>query len=101
MEFNINSPSAVTDSDLSRPGVPARHRTDESDDVRLATYPSRIDLSAREQGLSYLIRLIQSTPDIREEKVAKIQRALKNSIYAVNARQIADKIIDGNPFDKV
>jgi flagellar biosynthesis anti-sigma factor FlgM len=94
MEFDSNNPSAVADSDVYGPGIhPMPHRSQVPDDGSPATDPGPIELFARDREISHLIELIQSTPDIREEKVSKIQRAIESGTYRVSAEQIADKII--------
>jgi flagellar biosynthesis anti-sigma factor FlgM len=63
--------------------------------------PAWVNHSVSDQEISHLIKLIQSTPGIRGEKVAKIQRAIQNGTYSATAEQIADKIIDGNLIAEV
>ncbi|HTY60972.1 MAG TPA: flagellar biosynthesis anti-sigma factor FlgM [Acidobacteriota bacterium] len=65
------------------------------------TDSDRLDLSVRSREVSHLNELIQSTPDIRADKVAQAQRALENGTYNVNAEKIAEKIVKGNLLDEV
>jgi flagellar biosynthesis anti-sigma factor FlgM len=102
MEFDSNNPSAVADSDVYGPVIhPMPHRSRMPDDGSPAADPGRIELFVRDREVSHLIELIQSAPDIREEKVLKIQRAIESGTYRVSAGQIADKIIGGNLVDNV
>jgi negative regulator of flagellin synthesis FlgM len=61
----------------------------------------RLEISARSREISHLNELIQSTPDIREEKVAAVRREIESGTYNVKAEKIAEKIIGGNLLDEV
>jgi negative regulator of flagellin synthesis FlgM len=61
----------------------------------------RLEISARSREISHLNELIQSTPDVREEKVEQIRRELEGGTYNVQAEKIAEKIIGGNLLDEV
>jgi negative regulator of flagellin synthesis FlgM len=61
----------------------------------------RLEISARSREISHLNELIQSTPDVREEKVEQIRRELEGGTYNVKAEKIAEKIIGGNLLDEV
>lgn len=39
-------------------------------------------------------KIIEETPDIREEKVARLREAIRNGTYVVDSCKIAEKIID-------
>lgn len=38
-------------------------------------------------------KILEETPDIREEKVAELRNAIKNGTYVVNSKKIAEKLI--------
>jgi flagellar biosynthesis anti-sigma factor FlgM len=61
----------------------------------------RLELSVRSRGIAHLNDLIQSTPDIRGDKVEKARRDLGNGTYNVKAEKIAEKILRGNRLDEV
>jgi len=61
----------------------------------------RLELSVRSREISHLEELIQSTPDIREDRVNQIRNALDSGTYNVKAEKIAEKIIGGNLLDEV
>ena len=79
--------------------MPNRSRI--SDHGSTATRPHPISIRGRDNEILHLIELVQSTPDIREEKVALIQREVENDTYSAIAEQIVDKIISGNLIDRV
>jgi flagellar biosynthesis anti-sigma factor FlgM len=61
----------------------------------------RLELSVQSREVLHLNDLIQSTPDIREEKVEQIGRELQSGTYNVKAEKIAEKIIGGNLLNEV
>ena len=77
------------------------HRSRISDHGSTAIRPGRISIPVRDNEILHLIKLIQSIPDIREEKVALIQREVENNTYSAIAEQIVDKIISGTLVDRV
>jgi len=77
------------------------HRSRISDHGNTAIRTGRISIPIRDNEILHLIKLVQSIPDIREEKVALIQREVENNTYSTIAEQIVDKIISGNLVDRV
>jgi len=61
----------------------------------------RLELSIRGREIQQLDSLIQSSPDVRTEKVEQIRSAIANGTYNVKAEKIADKIISGNLIDQI
>lgn len=65
---------------------------DTSDQVRIST-------RAKEFQRAY--ELIAQAPDIRTEKVAPLQEAIKTGTYNVRGEQVADKLITHTILDAV
>jgi negative regulator of flagellin synthesis FlgM len=61
----------------------------------------RLELSVRSREISHLEELIQSTPDVREERVNQVRQSIESGTYNVKAEKIAEKIIGGNLLDEV
>ena len=61
----------------------------------------RLELSVRSKEISHLNALIQSTPDIRADRVEQARRELGNGTYNIKAEEIAEKILRGNLLDEV
>jgi flagellar biosynthesis anti-sigma factor FlgM len=61
----------------------------------------RLELSIVGREISHLNELIQSTPDVREEKVEQLRQEIESGTYNVKAEKIAQKIIGGNLLDEV
>jgi flagellar biosynthesis anti-sigma factor FlgM len=102
MEINGNNPLMGPNSNVHRlEAQQTPQRVQKPDDGNSTTGSDRIELSVRSREILHLDELIQSTPDIREAKVAQIQGAIEGGTYNVRAEQIADKIIGGNLIDEV
>lgn len=55
---------------------------------------SKVDVSERAQQMKKAKEIASSTPDINEEKVARLQKLIDEGKYKVGAKDIADKMID-------
>jgi negative regulator of flagellin synthesis FlgM len=55
---------------------------------------TKVDLSTRAQEMKKAKEAAMAAPDIDEEKVARLQKLIDNGQYSVNAKDIADKMID-------
>ena len=55
---------------------------------------SRVNLSERAQDIKRAKEIATAAPDIREDKVAELQRMIDNGKYKVSAKDIADKMVD-------
>ena len=55
----------------------------------------RVELSkeAREKQFEEIRRLADATPDVREEKVAALKRAVQDGTYRVKGKEVAKKMI--------
>jgi negative regulator of flagellin synthesis FlgM len=99
MEIDSTGPLIVLKNDTQDLESPQQsEQTPKSSGVQ--PDPDRLELPARSRDISHLNELIQSTPDIREDKVASIQQQLENGTYDVKAEEIADKILGGNLLDE-
>jgi negative regulator of flagellin synthesis FlgM len=100
MEINSTNPLIVSKNGVQRlespqqSGQAPKSSGEQSDSDRL-------ELSVRSREISHLDELIQSTPDVRADKVDKVRRELENGTYNVKAEKIAEKIINGNLLDEV
>ncbi len=52
-----------------------------------------VSLSSFAKELSVAKRAIDSTPDVRQEKVSAIKQQIKEGTYDVSAEQVAEKIL--------
>jgi negative regulator of flagellin synthesis FlgM len=61
----------------------------------------RLELSVRSREISHLEELIQSTPDVREDRVSQVRSQIERGTYNIKAEKIAEKIIGGSLIDEV
>ncbi|MDM7996860.1 MAG: flagellar biosynthesis anti-sigma factor FlgM [Acidobacteriota bacterium] len=100
MEINGTNPLIVLNNGMQRLESP--QKAEQS--VKSGGAPSetdRLELSVRGREIAHLNELIQSVPDVREQKVEQVRRELENGTYNVKAEKIAEKIIGGNLLDEV
>ena len=102
MEINGKNPldalsPSVQRLDLQQPS----QRIQKSSDGKPQLSSDRIELSVRSREIQHLDELIQSTPDVRENKVEEIRSAIESGTYNVRAEKIADKILNGSLIDEV
>ena len=55
---------------------------------------SRVNLSERAQDIKRAKEIAMSAPDIREDRVAALQKLVDSGNYKVDAKDIADKMVD-------
>ncbi|MBX2995065.1 MAG: flagellar biosynthesis anti-sigma factor FlgM [Bdellovibrionaceae bacterium] len=55
---------------------------------------AKVNLSTRAQDIKRAQDIAKSTPDINEEKVARLQKLIDEGNYKVDAEKIAGKMID-------
>lgn len=55
---------------------------------------SKVDLSPRAQEMKKIKETALAAPDINEEKVARLQKLIDAGEYKVDAKDIADKMVD-------
>ena len=55
---------------------------------------SKVELSPRAQEMKKIKEAAMATPDINEEKVARLQKLIDAGEYKVDAKDIADKMVD-------
>ena len=100
MEINSTNPLIVSKNGVQRL-EPSQHSEKTLKGSGEQSDSDRLELSVRSREISHLNDLIQSTPDIREDKVEKVRRELESGTYNVKAEKIAEKILKGNLLDEV
>ncbi len=73
--------------------TPSTKDNDTSNDAELAQTKESISLSPAGQEIYHYTNEMNELPDIREERITEIQRALEQSSYSVSAKDLADKMI--------
>ena len=100
--MNISSKGAVTDlagllsglQDVSKvkAKVKIEPKPEQQDKVRISS-------QAKEFQRAY--ELINKTPDIRAEKVAPLEEAIRTGTYNVRGEQVANKLIEQTILDTI
>lgn len=55
---------------------------------------SKVNLSERAQDMKKAKEIAKSAPDVREERVAELQKMIDQGKYNVSGKDIADKMVD-------
>jgi negative regulator of flagellin synthesis FlgM len=61
----------------------------------------QVRISDRAKEFQLLSELVAQTPDVRADKVEKLQAALKSGAYNVRGEQVADKVIAHTILDAI
>jgi flagellar biosynthesis anti-sigma factor FlgM len=100
MEIDRTNSLIVSKKGVQRLKAPQQpERTLKSSDEQSGS--DRLELSVQSKEISHLNELIQSTSDIREDKIEKARREIENGTYNIKAEKIAEKILRGNFLDDV
>src|SRR5512139_986330 len=100
MEINGTNPLIVLKSDAQRLEPPQNAEPTVKGSGEQPA-PDRLELSLRGREISHLNDLIQSTPDVREDRVEKVRQELETGTYNVKAEKIAEKILGGDLLDEI
>lgn len=62
----------------------------------------QLDISSNARDFQIAMEEVKKQPDVREEKVARIKRQIESGTYEIDAKKIADKMMqDANIFRKL
>ncbi len=61
----------------------------------------RVELSARAKEVLKAKRLLETVPEVRVGKVARLKRAIEEGTYEVPSREIADKMLREALLDQI
>jgi flagellar biosynthesis anti-sigma factor FlgM len=100
MEINSTNPLIGSKTNVQRLENAQNERTQGSGGG-LTPESDRLELSVRSREISHLNELVRSTPDVREMKIAQVQKDIEAGVYNVKAEKIAEKLIGGNLLDEV
>ena len=69
---------------------------------KISQFKRRTETCGREdiqQEMAMIEKILEQTPDIREEKVAALRKAIKSGAYAIHSKTIAERMIKESLFD--
>lgn len=55
---------------------------------------SRVELSGRAQDMKKMTELAKAAPDVREDRIAELQKLIDDGKYKVSSKDVADKMVD-------
>lgn len=89
--LNIKDSGKTDKADKAKTGVADSKASILADTDLGAT---KVDVSERAQQMKKAKEIATATPDINEEKVARLQKLIDDGKYNVSAKDIADKMVD-------
>ena len=77
------------------PGISNYNSIQKAAPTRTVSSPDtdKIDISASARSFDIAFQAVKSSPDVRMDKVAAIQEAVKTGNYSIDTQAAADKII--------
>jgi negative regulator of flagellin synthesis FlgM len=103
MEINGKSPLVDLNTRLHSPDGKdeATEEARKADKAIARPATDRIELSVRSRELMHLDEMIQSIPDVREQRVEQVRHAIESGTYDVKAERVAEKILGGSLIDEI
>ena len=88
-EFRINKNKGVSDA------TPKPNKSATGDDAQTGqvTGGEQIALSSKAKGIQKAFETVQSTPDIRTEKVNRIKTEIAEGRFQIHSEAVAEKIL--------
>ncbi len=100
--MEINSPNPLMDPDNGvQPCNVSKRSARNRKDANKSSDSVQPESSVQRRKIPNIDELMRSTPDVREEKVEKLRKKIRNGAYNIKAEKIAEKIIRGNPLDEI
>ena len=90
-EFRIKNKTVQDRMDVA--GKKAAHQKSEPSSASPSSGGEQIALSAKAKGIQKALETIQTSPDIRSEKVAEIKSQIASNTYQIDSEALAEKIL--------
>ncbi len=102
MKITQNDPSSkgVQVNPLATERVSADGKAKEAG-AALLKESSKVSLSERGKNYAKIKKVVESTPDIRAEKVAKLKKLIAEGNYKIDSEKIADAMISETIKDEI
>ena len=102
MEITGNSPFARVDAYVKNIGK-EKNRAQNSPNAapKEGLSEDKVALSSEAKQIQEAKRIVDSLPDIREEKVAEIRERIENGTYRVDSEKIAFRMIKESILDQL
>jgi negative regulator of flagellin synthesis FlgM len=92
---NLNT-TDTTKADVSKSVEKSSARQVDADKSKTAATatPAQVNISDRAQEMKKIKELAMAAPDVNEAKVDRLQKLIDSGKYKVDAKDIADKMVD-------
>lgn len=92
--LNLNDSSKTDKLNDSSKSVASNGVTSQASDIAAKAEATRVQLSDRAQEANRIKELAMAAPDVDEAKVAKFQKLIDDGQYKIDAKAIADRMVD-------
>jgi len=94
MEINGTNPLISLNANVQRLNASQQSERAQKSDGD-SSDSDRLELSVQSREFSQMQSLIQSTPDVREDRINQVRSEIESGTYNIKAEKIAEKIIGG------
>ena len=94
MKISGNNPSVNLDAYLRNAKNGGKVKDSKESNGKLSGSEDAVTLSPKAKEIQEAKRLLESLPDIREEKIAKIKQQIDEGDYRIDEKRIAEKMIE-------
>lgn len=99
MKVNSSTPQTIQNAEVSG-GKKVNKKDSQYDPKKITTTAAPTDsevkaeFSAKAKDFSKAKQIAANTPDVREEKVAELKKRIAEGKYKVDAKAVADRMVD-------
>lgn len=81
---------------------PVKNETDKPGGSGVTTSAAeKVDLSAKAKDFQRIRKILDQTPDVRQEKITEIKKQIENGTYAVDSEKVAAKMVVEHLIDTI
>ena len=88
----VNQPNASNSPDKPQTTKVAEDKSSSQD---------KVELSVQSKEMQKVYEVLQTTPDVRDEKVSALKESIQQGQYQIDSEAVADKMIKGSILDLI
>lgn len=92
--LNLTDTGKAEKTDKSKSSKVSESALDKVSSLGGGESASKVNLSERAQDIRKAKELAKAAPEIREDRVAELQKRIDSGNYKIDAKEIADKMVD-------
>jgi negative regulator of flagellin synthesis FlgM len=88
----VNQANSSNSPDKPQPPKEAEDKSSSQD---------KVELSVQSKEMQKVYEVLQTTPDVRDEKVSALKKSIQEGQYQIDSEAVADKMIRGSILDLI